>query len=426
MLDRAPEFGDADHIDLSRWINRCDHVWCGQGAAEPVSLTGALVTQASRIGDLTAFVGMLFSNTFTNAQRNGLALCGYGGIGTARKLVEDGHMQVVPCHYSQLAGLVSQGRLRCDVVMLQLSPTGPDGRHSLGIAHDYLAILARHARVVIAEINDQVPWTFGSGAALDDIRIAARVHVSRPLIEVKGGAIGEVERRIADFAAPYVEDRCVLQPGVGTIPDAVLERLGSHKELGIHAGLIGDGVRKLMQSGAVTNSHKEFDAGKTTTGLAFGSSDLYRFIDRNEAIVLRDPNTTHAAASLRRLSRLVAINSAVEVDLTGQINAELAGSAYVGAVGGQVDFVRAALESRGGRSIIALPASTKNGRSRIVASLSGGVVTTPRSDADLVITEWGVAELRGQPTKERMRRLLAIAAPEHREELARLADQTPF
>lgn len=399
-------------------------MWCGQGAAEPTSLTAALVSQSSYTEGLTAFVGMLFSDTFNYARQQGLALQGYGGIGTARKLVQDGQLQVIPCHYSQLAGMVNDNRLRCDVVLLQLSPIGPNGRHSLGIAHDYLAILARQARVVVAEINDQMPWTFGSEAAIDDMRIAAKFEVSRPLQEFRGGDIGDVERRIAGFAAPYVEDRCVVQPGVGTIPDAVLDRLSSRKDLGIHAGLIGDGVRKLMQSGAVTNAFKEFDAGKTTTGLAFGSNELYRYLAGNPYIVLRDPHTTHASASLRRLSRLVTINSAVEVDLTGQINAELAGTAYVGAVGGQVDFVRAALESKGGRSIIALPASTKAGRSRIVATLSGGVVTTPRSDADLVITEWGVAELRGQPTRERVRRLLAVAAPEHREKLAQLAAQT--
>ena len=406
--------------ELRRWIKPGDFVWCGQGAAEPLPLTKALVEQASQLGGVTAVLGMLYANTFALADPS-LRLLGYGGIGTARDLVRSGRMDVMPSHYSQLAQLVEQGDLRCDVVLLQLSPRGPDGLHSLGIAHDYLGILARRARVVIAEVNDQMPWTHGSAEALANISLDAVVQTSRALLEVPAPRVGDVERRIAAHVAPFIEDRCVVQPGVGSVADAVLDAVHDRRDLGLHAGLIGDGVRRLMQSGAVSNAFKEVDRGITTTGMAFGSHALYRFIERNAAIALRDPRDTHAQASLRQLSRLIAVNSAVEVDLTGQVNAESADGLYVGAVGGQGDFVRAAQASRQGRSIIALPSSTRDGRGRIVAGLSGGCVTTPRCDADLVVTEWGVAHLRGQPLQERVRRMVAIAAPEHREALARAA-----
>jgi len=409
---------DATASDLQRWIQPGDTVWCGQGAAEPLPLTSALVEQAPRIGDVTAMLGMLYANTFASADRS-LRLQGYGGIGTARDLVRSGRLDVLPSHYSQLAQLVEHGDLRCDVVLLQLSPPGPDGQHSLGIAHDYLGIVARRARVVIAEVNEQMPWTHGSTDALANITLAAVLPTSRALPEVPVPRIGEVERRIAAHVAPFIEDRCVVQPGVGSVPDAVLDALHDRRDLGLHAGLIGDGVRRLVESGAVSNAFKEVDRGITTTGMAFGSQTLYRFIERNPSVAMRDPRDTHGQTALRQLSRLIAVNSAVEVDLTGQVNAESADGLYVGAVGGQGDFVRAAQASTGGRSIIALPSTTRDGRSRIVAALSGGCVTTPRCDADVVVTEWGVAQLRGQPLQERARRMLAIAAPEHREALER-------
>jgi acetyl-CoA hydrolase len=362
---------------------------------------------------------MLASETFANAHSKSIRLLGYGGIGTARTLIQTGGMDVLPHHYSQLARLVEMGELRCDVVLLQLSSADLQGRNSFGIAHDYLAILARRARVVIAEINDQMPWTFGSAEALEQIKLSAAVYTSRPIPMVSPAKVGDIERLIAMHAAQYIDDRSVIQPGVGSVPDAILDVLSDRRDLGVHAGLIGDGVRRLIECGAVTNAFKEVDKGMTTTGLAFGSEALYSLVTKNRSVVFRDPSVTHAQVILCQLSRFIALNSAVEVDLTGQVNAEIAAGSYVGAVGGQVDFLRAAQMSLGGRSIIALPSTNRRGQSRIVASLSAGTVTTPRSDVDLVVTEWGVAQLRGQPLRERARRLIAISAPEHRESLER-------
>ncbi|MGJ7530574.1 acetyl-CoA hydrolase/transferase family protein [Variovorax sp. GB1P17] len=417
----APTVVTAEDLDLTRWIRAGDTVWCGQGVAEPLTLTRALVSQAWRIGPSSAVLGMLNSTTFEDADPQFLRLQGYGGIGNARGLVDRGRLDVIPAHYSQLAPLVDAGILRCDVVLLQLSPAGPNGAYSLGVAHDHLALLASRARVVIAEINDQMPWTFGSEAAMSRIPLTAIVRTSRGLPTVSSAPVGHIEREIARHAAGFIGDRAVVQPGVGNVPNAILERLRDRKDLGIHAGLIGDAVLELMQAGAVTNAFKEIDIGRTTTGLAAGSAELYRQIHMNDRFVLRDPSHTHKHCALARLSRLHAVNSAVEVDLTGQINAEVAASSYVGAVGGQVDFARAALASAGGRSIIALGSRTRTGRSRIVVRLTDSAVTTPRSDADVIVTEWGAAQLRGQPIRARMQRMIDIAHPDDRERLAQEA-----
>jgi acyl-CoA hydrolase len=410
---------NVESLDFRRWLRPGDAIWCGQGAAEPLPLTERLVRQAPFIGPISVFAGMLYSSTFSRITGDTIRLFGYGGIGKGRALIDAGTMNVVPAHYSQLAPLVDQGALRCDVLLLQLSGEGPNGRPSFGLAHDYLALLAQRARVVIAEINEKMPWTYGSEAAVRTMRVNAVIRTSRPLPATPAIEIGEIERRIADCVAAFIGDRAVVQPGIGAVSDAILDRLSDRRDLGIHAGIIGDGVRRLMEAGVVTNAFKDVDVGKTTTGLVVGGEQIHRFVDRNSAVVLRDPSHTHAISVISRLKDFVAVNSAIEVDLTGQVNAEVADGSYVGAVGGQGDFVRGALASEGGRSIIALPSTTRGGKSRIVVRISGETVTTPRCDADVIVTEWGAAQLRGQSLKERIRRMISIAHPSHRHELAR-------
>jgi acetyl-CoA hydrolase len=211
-----------------------------------------------------------------------------------------------------------------------------------------------------------------------------------------------------------------LETGIGAIPDAILSALRDRRDLGIHSGLMGDSWIDLIEAGAVTNARKTIDRGECTAGVLFGTPRLYRFAHNNPQVVLQPVTHTHNVEVMGRLDNFIAINSAIEVDLTGQVNAELAGADYIGAVGGQVDFVRGAWRSRGGRSIIALPATAKsNTLSRVVSQIASSVVTTPRSDADLVITEWGVADLRAQTLPERARRMIAIAHPDFREQLER-------
>jgi acetyl-CoA hydrolase len=221
-----------------------------------------------------------------------------------------------------------------------------------------------------------------------------------------------------------IPDRATVQLGIGALPVAVARALAGHRELGIHSGVISDVVADLVEKGVVTNACKGRDAGRIVTGGLFGTSRLYRFADGNDAVAMRSVEYTHNRAIAESLHRFHTINSAIEVDLTGQVNAEVAGGRYLGAVGGQVDFVRGGMASPDGRSIIALPASTGDGaQSRIVATLGNAPVTTARSDVDLIVTEFGVADLRGCGLRERARRMISIADPKFREMLERtLAD----
>lgn len=411
---------DPETLDLSQIIRSGDTVFWGQGTSEPLTLTEALVRQRAALGNVHTFIGPSFSGTLQPEHADHLSFSSYCGMGKNQRLSKAGLLDIVPCHYSQLPKLISSGRLKCDVVFVQLSSANIEGEHSFGVANDYLLDALRQARVVIAEINDRAPCTYGS-EDLASVRIDYVVRTSRPMLEVKSAAIGEVERSIARFAAQYVPDGAVLETGMGAIPDAILLALRGHKNLGIHTGMAGDSVVELMECGAVTNSYKAIDRGVTVTGVLFGTERLYRFAHKNPEIRLCPTRYTHDPRNLGRFEKFIAINSAIEVDLTGQVNAEVADGVYVGGVGGQLDFVRAAAASPLGRSIIALPSTAKEGRvSRIVATLSANV-TTPRSDADVVVTEWGAAELGGQTLKERAKRMISIAHPSVREALEREA-----
>ena len=241
----------------------------------------------------------------------------------------------------------------------------------------------------------------------------------RPLVSVPPARIGEADRATAALCAAYIEDGSILQFGIGAVPDAIARLLVDRRDLGIHTGMIGDAFVDLVEAGAITNATKTVDRGISITGAFIGTRRLYDFVHENPAVRLCGSEITHGDAILIALPKLVSINSAIEVDLTGQINAESIGGAYMGGTGGQVDYVRGASRSRGGRSIIALPSTAQGGAaSRIVTALSGPV-TTARSEADIIVTEHGAAELKGASLAERARRLIAIAHPDFREGLER-------
>lgn len=406
-------------LDLAEFIRPGDTVLWGQGTAEPRTLTEALVEQRAALGGISVFLGATFSETLRPEHAGHIRFFGIGGIGTNAVLARAGVLDVLPCHISAVPRLIESGRIRVDVVLAQLSPAGPDGRHSMGLVGDYLGTAIARARTVVAEVNQRVPRTLGE-AWVQPERLARVLHTSREPVYLPTRAPAPPERRIGALVAALVPDRAVVQLGVGSVFGAVGEALAGHRDLGVHAGVVGDWVVHLTAGGAVTNAFKAVDRGLTVTGALFGSRALYDFAHENPAFHLRPLTHTHDPAVLARLDRLFAVNSAVEVDLTGQVNAETVGGRHVGAVGGQVDFVRAAMASAGGRSIIALPATARNGQlSRIVPRLSDAVVTTPRSDADLFVTEHGVADIRGLPLRERARRLIAIADPAFQGELER-------
>jgi acyl-CoA hydrolase len=407
-------------IDFGAFIRPGDVVVCGGATSEPRTLTEALVAQAGRLPPFTVVAGPLFSQTFRADVAPSVSFRSYGAIGNARSLARAGRLDVVPSHYSVYDGDFAAGRHRADVVLVQLAEA-PDGTLSAGLSNDYVIHAARRARVVIAEINPDAPWTFGAEWP-HDAAVHLRVKATLPPVELPAAPLDDVSRRIAANAASLIDDGSTLQFGVGRIPDAIMSTLAHIRGLGIHSGVISDAVVDLIECGAVTNTGKGMDAGVTVTNHLIGTQRLYRFAHRNRAVAVRPASHTHGHAVLSRLNRLVAINSALEVGLDGSINAEIADGVMVGGIGGQLDFVRGANASPGGRAIIALPATGPGGRSRIVARVD--TVTTPRADADAIVTEWGVAELRGCSLSERAPRMIAIAAPEHREALAKATAAT--
>ncbi|MDR2155131.1 MAG: acetyl-CoA hydrolase [Burkholderiaceae bacterium] len=414
------QLSSIDQLDLSDYIRAGDAIIFGQGTGEPLGLTRKLVQQRAQFSGASLFFGSGFSNTFSAEHADHLKFKGIGGIGTLRKLVGVGALDPVPCHISAIASLLHDGILRSDVVMLLVSPPNERGEHSFGLVNDYLRAAISHARVVIAEVSPHVPWTPCEQPLRASEITVAIASDTRP-IELPTAAFGDLEARIASHLEPFIADRSTLQVGIGSVPEAIMAMLGNRRELGIHSGMIGDSVVDLIEKGAVTNAHKGIDPGVSVAGVLLGTEKLYRFADRNPALRLCPTSYTHHISTLSKVKRLVSINSALEVDLSGQVNGEAIGADYIGAVGGQVDFVRAAVQT-GGTSIIALASTGRRGDSKITAQLSGPV-TTARSDVDLVVTEHGVAQLRGRGLRERVHALVAIAAPEHRDALMSQARQ---
>jgi acyl-CoA hydrolase len=407
-------------IDLRPFVSAGDGVWWGQGGAEPEPLVNALLDQVGEIGEVRAFCGLTWNPRLAGDLPDELTVLSYGGLGELRRLSRHGRLDVVPCHYSALPRMFARGQLPTDVGLVQVSPPDGQGEVSLGIGVEYAADAIPHSRVLVAEMNHRMPPTVGS-ARLPLERFAAVVETDRPLAEASTRPADAVDQAIADNVAGLIEDGDTLQMGVGPLPNAVLDSLSGHRELGFHSGMITDGVLALVEKGVLTGQRKEIDRGIVVTGAALGTAGLYDRIGEFP-VEFRPASYTHSPTVLSRLRSLVSINSAIEVDLLGQVGAEIRRGVHIGAVGGQVDFSRAA-SLTGARSIIALR-SESAGESTISPALRGGVVTTARVDVDAVVTEHGVALLTGCTVAERARRLIRVAAPRHRSTLENsLADR---
>ena len=403
-----------DDLDFASIIRPGDHIVWGAG---PPTLVAKLLEQRGRIGPAEVF---LAGGRIRPEEADVLNFTSFGAMGN-RALAKAGVLRVVPAHLSSLNALFESGVLRADVVLVNLSAPDQNGHYSFGTAHDYAPAAMRRARIVIAEVNDQLPWTFCE-PPVEPARLGLIVRTSRRPAQMAAEPVGALEQEIARHLGRYIDDGTTIQIGIGAIPDAVMAGLGDRRDLGIHSGLITDRIADLIEHGVVTNSRKPLDTGITTTAVLAGSNRLYTFANKNPAIRLFTYAHTHNAQVLCRLDKFVAINSAVEVDLTGQVNAEIASGIYVGGTGGQGDFVRGAMMAARGHSIIALPSTARDGAvSRIVPVLKDVPITTPRSDADIVVTEFGAAELRGQPLDERIRRMVAISHPNFRDTLQREA-----
>jgi len=412
----VPQELDLGSLDLTAIVRAGDTVLWGQAGGEPTALTAALMAQRHAIGGFDAWIGMTLSDAADPVNADCVRFRSYCGSARNRGLAAIGRLDILPCHYSELPGLFASGRLKIDVLMLQLAPADVDGNYSLSIAHEYLIPALAAARLVIAEVNAAAPFTYGE-RPIRDSDLDYIVRTDRPPLALEQSAPKATELAIARHVAGLIEDGATLQFGMGALPEALLSALFDKRDLGIHTGTFGDRAAALMEAGVVTNARKSIDPGVTVAGVIMGGRRAYDFAHRNRSVAFRSTAYTHDRDVLASIDRFVALNSAVEVDLTGQINSEVAGGTYVGAVGGAADFLRGAHRSKGGLPIVALPA-TARGHSRIVARLNGPV-STARSDAGLIVTEHGVADLRGLGLAERVRRMVALAAPDCREALER-------
>ncbi len=405
----------AGQLDLRKWVRPGDRVMWGQGSAEPLTLIDTLVRQRADLGGLRVFLTISFGDSLQPEHADHLSFEGFGGLGTHARLAKKNLIDVYPVHFSQFCRDVVSGRFRADVFFVQLSRCAADGTYTLGTDHGFSAGAIRHARVVIAEINDRAPVLPGRrGFRIEEFDAVIRTSV--PMSEMPLAVPDEIDRAIARNVLPYIEDRSTIQVGVGGVPSAILEELRGHKDLGVHTGMLSDPILDLMKAGVITNAAKPVDVGCSVCCALYGTERLYREAEGIPEISLHPGVYTHDAAVMARLDRFISVNSAIEVDLSGQVNAEYVGR-YVGGVGGQVDFVRGARAAARGRSIIVLRSRTASGKSRVVSMLSGGVVTTARSDVDIIATEWGVAELEGKTLAQRARALMGIADPQDREAL---------
>jgi acyl-CoA hydrolase len=412
MKKRSGKVVQLAELDLVAVLKPTDRVIWGQGGAEPLRLIEALVAQRSAYSGIRVFLTISFAEVLQPEHSDHIRFEGLGGLGSNARLCRDGLLDVYPTHFGSFCRDIAAGRFDIDVFMVQLAGPDANGRYSFSTDHGYAADAARRARVVIAEVNAQAPFINGQETlGAEDIDLI--VHTDRPLPEMARAVPDDVDYAIAAHVLPFIEDGTTLQVGVGGVPSAVLEQLRHHRDLGVHSGMISDTVLELIEAGVVTNARKPFDSGVSVCCALYGSRDFYRRCAA-APIELYPATYTSNVDVMARLGRLVGINSAVQVDLSGQINAEYVAGRYVGAPGGQVDFVRAARQASHGKAIFALRSRSPNGQSRIVEALAGGIVTTPRIDTDLVVTEWGVAALAGKGLKERRAALLAIAHPEDR------------
>lgn len=337
-----------------------------------------------------------------------------------REAVNCGQGDYVPIFLSEIPILFKRKILALDVAIVQVSPPDKHGYCSLGTSVDIALSAVKSSKIVIAQVNPKMPRTLGDGILhINDF--TAMVYAEQELPEIITPS-NEIASRIAAHCAELVDNGATLQMGIGAIPDAVLASLGDHKELGIHTEMFSDGIIPLIENGVVTNQHKKKHRGKSVTSFMLGSRKLYNFVDDNPSIAVLGIDYVNDTAVIRTNPKVTAINSAIEVDITGQVCSDSIGTYHYSGVGGQMDFMRGAALSEGGKPIIALPSSTSKGKSRIVSLLKPGAgVVTTRAHAHYIVTEYGIAYLYGKNMRQRAKALIQIAHPNHREELEKAA-----
>lgn len=338
-----------------------------------------------------------------------------------RKVTQSGYADYIPIFLGETSRLYRSGTVPCDVAMVQVSPVDKHGYVSLGTSVDATLAAIECAKTVIAVINPNVPRSFGD-AFIHTSRIDIFCQDNSPLVEAHFAKPNEVEMAIGAHCAELIEDGACLQMGIGSIPNAVLAKLTNHKDLGIHTEMFADGVLPLVESGVVNGRNKVTDPGKMVSTFLMGSKEVYDFIDDNPGVLMMDVAYTNDPKIISQNPKMTAINSALQVDITGQVCADSIGTKFYSGVGGQVDFIYGASQSKGGKSIIAMPSVTNKGISKIAPVLdSGAGVVTTRAHMHYLVTEYGAVNLYGKTLQERAKAIINIAHPDHREALDRAA-----
>lgn len=399
-------------------IKSGDRVVVAHACGEPAYLLDAMVANASAYRDveLVHMVAMgkgdYCKPEYAENFRHNAIFVG----GSSREAVADGRADFTPSFFFEVPRLFST-TMPVDVALVMVTPPDENGMCSLGVSVDYTQEAVKQAKLVIAQINPQMPWT-GPNSLVSVKDLDVIVEHDAPLIELKPGKIGEIEKAIGEHCASLVPDGATLQLGIGAIPDAVLLFLKDKKDLGIHSEMFSDGVVELAEAGVITNAKKSLNPGKFVVAFLMGTKRLYDFVNHNPDVDMRPVDYVNHPFVVAQNDNLISINSCVQVDLMGQVASETVGSKQISGVGGQVDFVRGASAAKGGVSIIAMPSTVKGKISKIVPLLDeGAAVTTSRNDVDYIVTEYGVAHLKGETLRQRARNLIAIAHPDFRDEL---------
>jgi acyl-CoA hydrolase len=396
------------------------------GVGEPPALLTALSEQRRhwsgiRVAQILAMRKFGYFDQETAAHVRHAALF-FGGA--SRAAGQGGWCDFIPNYFSEIPALIERGYMPSDVVFAMASPMSEQGYFSLSLGTDYTMAAVAKARAVILEVNPNVPFAHGQ-CHIHISQVTAVVESSDPILEVGLPKIGAVQEAIGKYVADMIDDGATLQIGYGGIPDAVVMQLSSKHDLGVHTEMIGDGILTLVEAGAITNRKKTFMPGKMVATFALGSNKLYQFMHQNPMLEMHPVNFTNDPYLAGQNDNLMSINASLQVDLLGQCGSESIAHLPYSGTGGQVDFVRAANRSRGGKSFIVLPSTAKdNTISRIVPTLTPGThATTSKNDVNYVVTEYGVAQLRGKSAKQRAQELIAIAHPDFRAELREAANR---
>jgi len=420
----STQYEERDSINWEDYLKSGNRIFIGSGAAVPNALIDNLIENSKKLHDIETVHILTFSeNVWAKAEHRDLFKVNSLFIGgkNIREAIAEGRGDYTPCFISDIPRLFNENSLPLDVALIMVSPPDEYGYCSLGVSVDIVSSAVKAAKYVIAQINPKMPRTNGhSFVHLNQIH--AWMNVAQDLPQIIPPEVDKRTEQIGQYVAMLVENESTLQIGIGKIPEAVLRYLANHKDLGIHSEMISDGVIDLMLKGVINNRRKTFHKGKAVVTYCVGSQKVYDFVNGNPHIEFYPSEHVNSPVNIARNDNMVSINSAIEVDLTGQVVSDSIGYQFYSGIGGQVDFIRGASLSKGGKPIIALPSTTRDGSiSRIVAHITeGGGVVTSRGHVSYVVTEFGIASLQGKSIRERALELIRIAHPKFREQL--LAD----